>query len=162
VDGETSPTPERRPTNACDIEPRIPALGRGCERLRGVAATGTGAERAAIAAFDGDLCTTWSARAAAPQSATLDLGAPMLVSSIVLVPEMGRRSAVVRNVVEVSDDGRTFERFGELRVAMTPGEIVELPIPRGVTTRFIRVSTLESPTEVAWRDIAILRCGRGR
>ena len=86
----------------------------------------------------------------------------MLVSSIVLVPEMGRRSAVVRNVVEVSDDGRTFERFGELRVAMTPGEIVELPIPRGVTTRFIRVSTLESPTEVAWRDIAILRCGRGR
>lgn len=160
--GASQDTPPPRPTNACDIEPRILAMGRNCERLRGVSATGTGADRAAIAAFDGDLCTTWSAGRMAPQSATLDLGSPMLVSSIVLVPQMGTRRAVVRNVIEVSDDGNVFERFGELNLAMTPGELVELPIPKGVTTRFIRVVTLESPTEVAWRDIAILRCGRGR
>lgn len=98
----------------------------------------------------------------APQSATLDLGSPMLVSAIVLVPEMTPRRAQVRHLVETSDDGRSFQRLGELHLAMTSGELVELPIPNGVTTRFIRVVTLESPARVAWRDIAVLRCGRGR
>ena len=98
----------------------------------------------------------------APQSATLDLGAPMLVSTIVLVPEMAKRRAQVRHSVETSDDGRNFQRLGELNMVMTSGEQVELPVPNGVTTRFIRVLTLESTTQVAWRDIAILRCGRPR
>jgi len=161
TDGE-DPRPAEPRSNPCDFEPRLTQIGRGCERLSGTSATGTGAERAAIAAFDGDLCTTWSAGAMAPQSATLDLGVPMLVSTIVLVPEMAPRRAQVRHSVETSDDGRNFQRLGELNLAMTSGELVELPIPNGVTTRFIRVVTLESPAQVAWRDIAVLRCGRGR
>lgn len=154
--------PEVRGENNCDFEPKIALIGRGCERLRGTSATGTGADPAAIAAFDGDLCTTWSSGGRAPQSATLDLGAATLVSTIVLVPQMSPPRATVRHSVETSDDGRTFQRLGELNLPMTSGELVELPIPNGVTTRFIRVVTLESPAQVAWRDIAILRCGGGR
>jgi len=152
--------PER--ANACEIDPRIASIRRGCERLRGSSATGTGADRAAVAAFDGDLCTTWSSGGTAPQSATLDLGAPTFVSTIVLVPEMTPRRAAVRHSIETSDDGRAFQRLGELAMSMTSGELVELPIPNGVTTRFIRVVTLESPVQVAWRDIAVLQCGRAR
>jgi hypothetical protein len=161
-DPTEDPRPPEPRSNPCDFEPRLTSIGRGCERLSGTSATGTGAERAAVAAFDGDLCTTWSAGALAPQSATLDLGVPMLVSMIVLVPEMAPRRAQVRHSVETSDDGRNFQRLGELSLAMTSGEVVELPIPNGVKTRFIRVVTLESPAQVAWRDIAVLRCGRVR
>ena len=146
--------------NTCDLEPRIAALGRGCQRIGGVAAFGTGAEPAAVSAFDGDACSIWNSGGFAPQAATLDLGAPTLVSTVLLVPEMTPSSATVTHVLEVSDDGRSFQRLGQLRAPMRTGEIVELPIPGGVTTRFVRVSTSESPSWVAWRDIAVLRWRR--
>jgi hypothetical protein len=154
--------PPPKLSSACDLESKLVAIQRGCERLRGISATGTGAEPAAIAAFDGDLCTSWRAEGLAPQSVTLNLGAPTLVSTILLVPEMAPSRATVRHSVETSDDGRNFQRLGELNMRMTSGEIVELPVPNGVTTRFIRVVTLESPVQVAWFDIAILSCGRPR
>jgi hypothetical protein len=148
--------------NTCDLAPRVAALAPGCERLRGVAALGTGAERAAVAAFDGDACSIWSSGGHAPQSATLDLGAPMHVSMVLLVPEMTPSPATVHHILEVSDDGKSFVRLGQLRTTMRTGEVVELPIPGGVETRFLRVTTSESPSWVAWRDVVVLRCGAAR
>lgn len=145
--------------SACDMDARIAALGRGCERLRSEVAVGTGAARSAAAAFDGDACSVWNAGDFAPQSATVDLGAPAAIAAILLVPEMSPARAAVAHRIEVSDDGRSFQRVGEVRAAMQTGELVELPIPGGVTARFLRVTTTESPSWVAWREIAVLRCG---
>jgi hypothetical protein len=158
---EEEPARVAGPTNACDLEPRIAALGRQCVRLSGVSAVGTGADQAAVPAFDGDACTIWNSGGFAPQSATLDLGSPKFISAILLVPEMTPSRGLVHHTVEVSDDGRLFQRLGELKLTMRTGEAIELPVPNGVTTRFLRITTSESPSHVAWRDVAIIRCGRG-
>lgn len=163
IAGDAPDEPARVAAGAeCDLEPRIAELARGCERLRGVAATGTGAEPAAVAAFDGDACSVWSSGGFAPQSATLDLGAKTAVTAVLLVPEMSPPSATVHHTLEISDDGRRFQPLGQLRAPMRTGEVVELPIPGGITTRFLRVSTSESPSRVAWRDVVVLRCGAAR
>jgi hypothetical protein len=156
--------PGSRPAarDACDLEPRIAALAPGCERLRGVSASGTGSEPAAVSAFDGDACSIWNSGGFAPQSATIDLGAPMAITSVFLVPEMSPATATVQHILEVSGDGKRFSRLGELRAVMRTGEIVELPIPGGAEARFLRVTTSESPSWVAWRDIVVLRCGAVR
>jgi hypothetical protein len=157
---DPEPRPAARAT--CDLGPRIAALAPGCERLHGVAAFGTNSTPTAPAAFDGDECTIWHAFNVAPQSVTLDLGAPMAISAVLLVPEMSPATATVQHTLEVSDDGNRFSRLGELRAVMRTGEIVELPIPGGAEARFLRVTTSESPSWVAWRDIVVLRCGAVR
>jgi hypothetical protein len=154
------PTAVAGQANVCDLEPRIAALGRRCVRLSGVSAVGTGADQAAVPAFDGDTCTIWNSGGFAPQSATLDLGAPKFISTILLVPEMTPSRGLVHHTVEVSDDGRLFQKLGELKLTMRTGEAIELPVPNGVTTRFLRITTSESPSHVAWRDVALVRCGQ--
>lgn len=154
---EPAPPPSAElPRPSCELEHLV---GPGCERLRGVAASGTGAEPAATQAFDGDACTIWNAGGFAPQSATLDLGTRTAVTRVVLVPEMTPASAMTTEAVELSDDGKTFRRLGELHAVIRSGEPVELPIPGSAKARFVRIVTTESPSWVAWRDILVLRCG---
>src|SRR5262245_48541752 len=64
-------------TDACRLDRAVAALGVGCERLSAMEVSGAKPPAATQAAFDGDGCTLWNSGGFAPQSASMDLGAPV-------------------------------------------------------------------------------------
>jgi len=158
----TATSLEPLPTAETSCELRLPArLPSDCRVIPavGVSATGTEARSSAGNAFDGSTCTTWNAGNFAPQSITVDLGTPTDVDAIVLVPEM-TPNGQVRQRIEFSDDGRTFVSAHRIEAPMASGAPVELVMPKRERTRFVRVVSDASPSWVAWREIALVRCGR--
>lgn len=135
------------------------AFGAGCRALVPQRVFATGSSASAVSAFDGNRCTAWSSGGTAPQSLTVDLGAPMDIDALVLIPEMGRAGAVT-HAIEVSDDGETFAPSQRIEAPMSDGSAAELLLPVRERARFIRFKTEASPTLVAWRDISIVQCAR--
>jgi hypothetical protein len=109
-------------------------------------------------ASDGDTCTIWNAGGSAPQSVTIDLGVETRIDAIVLVPEMTPNGSV-RQAIAFSKDGRTFEVGHRVEAPMQTGVGVDLVLPKPETARFVRVTTEQSPSWVAWREIGLFRCG---
>lgn len=142
----------------CEVT--IPAdFGSGCRVLVPAKLSATSAVGTLVNAFDASTCTTWSAGAAAPQSITVDLGSSMDIDGLILVPEMSRDGSV-KHSVEVSDDGARFEVSQRIDAPMASGAAAELKLPRRERARFVRFATESSPSSIAWKEIAVIQCGR--
>jgi hypothetical protein len=156
-----SPPADRAPAAAlCElpVPARMPSSCRFVPALT-VTATASLGETPPKAAFDGSTCTVWNAGSSAPQSITVDLGAPTNIDAIVLVPEM-TPNGQVRQRIELSDDGRTFQSAHRIEAPMASGTPVELVMPKRERARFMRVVSDASPSWVAWREIGVVRCGQ--
>ncbi len=157
----TSAPEEEAPAVAAPQDPCAVELERGrasCHVLIPLSATATASAGDALRASDGSTCTVWSAGGSAPASVTLDLGTPTRIDAIVLVPEMSP-SGRVRHEIAFSDDGRSFQVGHRVEAPMRTRVPVELPLPRPERARFVRVTTTSSPSFVAWREVALFRCG---
>jgi F5/8 type C domain len=154
-------SPEPIPSADTSCELQLTRLPSDCRVIPvvGVSATATEPRSSAGNAFDGSTCTTWNAGNFAPQSITVDLGTPTDVDAIVLVPEM-TPNGQVRQRIEFSDDGKTFVSAHRIEAPMASAVPVELIMPKRERTRFVRVVSDASPSWVAWREIALVRCGR--
>ena len=142
---------------SCGDAPVIAAAPSTCTRLTG-AAMSSGAEMPATSeAFDGDVCTTWSAGGPAPRFAAIDFGAKRLVSGLLLVPATDPPGRM-RHVVEASDDGVTFHTLYIVDSPMQSGHVYEVKLPLPFSARTLRVSTTDAPRWVAWREIVPLAC----
>jgi hypothetical protein len=108
-------------------------------------------------AFDGDVCTIWNAGGPAPRFAAEDFGQKRVVSSIVIVPSM-EKNGRMRNVIEASDDGITYHTMYIVDQEMQSGHAYEVKIPTPFAARALRVSTTESASFVAWKEIVALEC----
>lgn len=133
------------------------SFGAGCHALVPTKISATNGADTAVNAFDQSTCTSWSAKAMAPQSIVVDLGAPTDIDALVLVPEMSA-SGSVRHKIEVSDDGVRFESSQRIESPMSDGSAAALKLPRRERARFVRFATESSPSMVAWREIAVVRC----
>jgi hypothetical protein len=142
-------------------DPCAVRLDRGrssCHVLIPLSASATLSSGDAMRAGDGSTCTEWNAGGFAPASVTLDLGTPTRIDAIVLVPEMSPGGRV-RHEIAFSDDGRSFQVGHRVEAPMQTRVPVELPLPRPERARFVRVTTTSSPSFVAWREVALFRCG---
>jgi hypothetical protein len=139
----------RYDTDPCAV-PENPNLAAGAT----ITATSTleGSDPANVA---DDGLAIWSAGADAPQSITIDLGAPTAVSSIELVVDQFPAGRTVHRLQwgvrpgEFSS-GITFDGFTESGDVLERSWGFERP-----TMRYIRITTDESPSWVAWNEIAV-------
>jgi hypothetical protein len=154
-----SPPARFPPAPPCDASSWKTALLPGCEPLtasvRRVTASGNPAD--AARATDTDSCTTWNSNDYAPQSITLDLGEPRPVGHVIVVPNM-TPDGPVSQVVEVSDDGVTFEQRARYDDRMFSGGVFGLTLQPAARARFVRVRTLVSPSWVAWFEVVPVAC----
>jgi hypothetical protein len=111
----------------------------------------------AALALDRSACTIWNSGAGAPQSITLDLGEPRPIGHVVLVAAM-TPAGQVAHVVEVSDDGVTFDPRARYDGEMFDGGVFGLTLVPAARARFVRVRTERSPSWVAWRDVVPTTC----
>lgn len=129
------------------------AASQKAATLAPVAATASGSTAADLPklAFDRDLTTFWSAGTAAPAWIQFDLGQPVSFSRVRL------------NVTQVPSGPTTHEISGgatpeSLTVIGTldgdtaDGQWLELKQPAN-NIRYVKITTLKSPSWVAWREI---------
>jgi hypothetical protein len=118
-----------------------------------VAASAEAPDRPAVYAVDGDPSTTWSSDADAPQWIEVDVGGATVTTVRLTVAQYPAGRTV--HVVTVTDAGgaREVYRFaGETN----DGDVLEATFPTPIPgVRSVRVTTIESPSWVAWREIAI-------
>lgn len=107
-------------------------------------------------AFDGDEESAWTAGdASAPQWIELDLGAATTISAVRLLTFQEVAGRTDHRLAVCGVDGREREllRFtGETADRQWLGHGVTTPVP---DVRVIRVSTLETPSTIGWREIQV-------
>jgi len=152
---DPAPRPVAR-TDDCQVplpEPR-------CRRVPVAHVRASSNQADASRGLDGSACTVWSASGRAPQFLEVDLGEPAFVDGFELVPEM-TPNGVATHVIEVSLDGERWEPAHRIEGAMQSGVAFEMLLPKTMRARFLKVSTLASPSRIAWRDIVVLHCSGG-
>jgi len=143
-----------------EVDCRVPLPEPRCRRMTLTHVRASSNQAEAQLAVDGSVCTVWDAGRAAPQFLELDLGEPGFVDGFELVPEMITNGAVT-HVIEVSLDGKRWEPAHRIEGAMQSGVAFEMLLPKTMRARFLKVSTLASPSSIAWRDIVVLHCSGG-
>ncbi len=118
----------------------------------------TGGSDSASKGSDGDTCTIWNSGGFAPQSITFDLGTETRIDAIVLVPEMSPNGSV-KHAVAFSNDGKSFQVGQRVEAPMQSGVAQDLLLPAPERARFVRVTTDQSPSWIAWREVGLFRCG---
>lgn len=154
--GDVAP-PQPPATESCEVR-LVRAPRSDCRALIPLRVTSGSNPEGAARASDGSACTLWNAGGFAPRDITFDLGIATRIDALVLVPEMTPDGGV-RHVISFSSDGRTFDAGHRIEAPMRTGTPVELLLPRPEKTRFVRVETTASPSWVAWREVALFRCG---
>lgn len=105
-------------------------------------------------AVDGDAATWWGAGADAPQWIEIDLGAATDIVAVRLNPSQYPAGRTVHRV-DVARAGRDFEILETLSGETADNDVLEIRrVADGV--RFVRVTTVSSPSWVAWREIEVL------
>jgi predicted amidohydrolase YtcJ len=141
-----SPSPSSTP---------IPAAGGP-----NLAASGTASASNAVAdnppelAIDGDSDTIWLAGAGPPQWLAVDLGGFHLVGRVRLTVEQTPSGLTSHRVLGRLEDGSEI-LLAEVTGSTAPGQELDLQIAQPATVDRIRVETVESPSWVAWREVAI-------
>jgi len=111
-------------------------------------------------AFDGQTGTTWAAGdRPLPQWIEIDLGAPITVATLRLLVWQATPGNTLHRVTGGGTSG-TETLLAEFRGPTRDGEWLTqaLTTPRA-GIRYVRVTTLESPSIVAWREIQVLAPG---
>ncbi len=121
------------------------------------ATTATPATTALETAVDSDACSLWNSNGFVPQAITLDLGSSRTASRLLLIPGMSPRGRVV-HVVEISDDGKSFEPRARYDGEMFDSGAFVVKLEPAARARFIRIRTETSPSWVAWFEIVPFTC----
>lgn len=107
-------------------------------------------------AFDGLEETSWISGADAPQWIELDLGEPELVATLRLLVDQSPDGFTVHEITAGAHDvpGMSITTLeGETQIS----EWIDVPINKVV--QFIRITTTESPSWVAWGEIDVIAAG---
>jgi len=151
------------PTTATDLgeagcgKQLVDVVPPKCTPLHGAPMSSGGTTQETVEAFDGDLCSVWNAGGPPPRFAAEDFGQKRVVSGLIIVPSM-EKNGRVRNVVEASDDGITYHTMYILDQELQSGHAYEVKLPTPFAARGLRVSTTDSTSFVAWREIVGLEC----
>jgi hypothetical protein len=105
-------------------------------------------------AVDGTTGTWWGAGAPAPQWIEVDLGEPADISGVRLTVSQSPDGRTM-HAVEVAGPDRVFISLGELDVVTADGEVLRID-QAAEDVRYVRVTTLTSPSWVAWRELEVL------
>jgi hypothetical protein len=112
-------------------------------------------DQPASASFDGDPQTVWNAGAHPPQWIEIDLGAAFDLDRVILTVAQDPRG---RTVHQISGRGET----GDYRLLLVfrddteDGQELDVsPVAAWAAVRYLKIETAESPSWVAWREIAV-------
>lgn len=105
-------------------------------------------------AVDGTTGTWWGAGGPAPQWIEVDLGEPTGISGVRLIPSQSPDGRTVHRI-EVAGADRAFTVLDELD-GVTADSDVLLVEHAADGVRYVRVTTLTSPSWVGWREIEVL------
>jgi len=112
-------------------------------------------DRPASAAVDGDLESFWVAGSHPTQWIEIDLGALSDVERMILVPSQDPAGATVHRILGGPESG-SLELLHEFRGDTSDGVPLEVsPIAAWRGLRYLRIETTESPSWVAWREVAV-------
>jgi F5/8 type C domain len=157
--------PGVRPTSAAVVDTTIPSLDslrpatpEPSENLalhRPATASASLPDQSASAALDGDAQTVWNAGAHAPQWIEIDLGAAFDLDRVILTVAQDPRGGTVHQISGRGETGdyRLLYKFHE-----DTGDGLELdvsPVAGWAAVRYLKIETTESPSWVAWREIAV-------
>lgn len=145
------------PEKACGDAPLVKVMPTDCRRLIGGAQSSGGDTDPTVAAFDGDVCSIWSAGGPPPRGVAIDFGKKQMVSGLVVIPAMEEK-AKVRHVIEGSDDALTWHTLYIVEAEMIGGHAYAVKLPQPFSARAVRVSTTQGSKWVAWREVAPLAC----
>jgi hypothetical protein len=154
---EPDPEPPPPPPPPDDDSPCLITPPSGCQQLAPVNVTADANASDARRAADGDSCTIWNAGGSGPHSVTFDFGVVTSFRVVTLIPEMSPRGNV-EHVIELSDDGKRFAVAHRIQAPLRSGVAETLRLPRTERARFVRVSSKNSPSFIAWREIALFQC----
>jgi hypothetical protein len=109
----------------------------------------------ATAAVDGDVQTFWSAGSHPPQWIVIDLGTPFDLDRVILTVAQDPAGATVHQIWgRGENDG--YRLLHEFRDGTADGQDLDVsPIAAWTSVRYVKIDTTESPSWVAWREIAV-------
>lgn len=122
---------------------------------RSLRASGRSLDHAPAYAFDGRTDTAWNAGRSAPAWIEVDLGKPTAIAEIRLLVAQFPEGETIHQVTAIDSTGREAP-LGELRGSTREGQWLSLSTPQTVGVRSVRVTTLASPSWVAWREIVLV------
>ena len=146
------------PEGECNVATFLATLGGRCTLVPTSRVSGTGDASQAAAATDHDACTVWSSGGMPPQTVNIDLGAVRDVSGVLLVPDMTPPEGDVTHTLEAVDDLGAIKPVAIVKARMISAHGYAVAFPSPIKARFLRVTTTEATTWVAWREIAPLSC----
>jgi hypothetical protein len=126
---------------------------------RGAATTASANNGSAGSVTDGSLSGIWNAGAHAPQWIEIDLGSPLQVHHLKLIPEQTPPGYTEHRLTGTRADG-SGSVLGELNVpTISGGEYVVLVSHEaGLQIKRVRVETVRSPSWIAWREVEVYGC----
>jgi hypothetical protein len=141
--------------SATVLDDAVRAMG-SCARIP-IATTTSSSTVPTDAATDGDLTTVFNSGAFGPHTLTLDLAEPNVVSALVLATEQ-TPDGVTSHVIEISDDGAAWSELATLRGHTTTETVYAATVRRSPRARYVRIRTIDSPSWIAFRDVAVISC----
>jgi hypothetical protein len=146
------------PDGDCTVKTFLTTLNNRCEMLHAARVSGTGDAAEGGSAGDNDACTVWSTGGMAPQVVNVDLGGVRDVSGLLLVPDMVPPDGDQTNLVEYIDEDGIQHSLVRAKASMTSAHGYAVAFPQTLKMRFIRVTTTEASTNVAWRELGAMTC----
>jgi hypothetical protein len=146
------------PDGDCNVKTFLNTLNGRCEMVKAMRVSGSGDASEGATAGDNDACTVWSTGGMAPQVVNVDLGTVRDVSALLLVPDMVPPDGDETNLVEYIDEDGVQHSLVRAKTSMTSAHGYVLAFPSTLKMRFLRVTTTEASTNVAWRELGAMTC----
>jgi predicted amidohydrolase YtcJ len=106
-------------------------------------------------AVDGDVSTSWVAGDFPPQWLAVQLGALHVVAGVRLTVEQTPSGPTVHRIFGRLADGSE-ELLAEVAKTTASGDEIDIPFVDSLTVDLVRVETVDSPSWVAWSEIAVI------
>lgn len=134
--------------------------GQGAQQVKlapgGATASNNGPGQSAPAnVLDGDATTHWSADGPAPQWILLDLGGEFPISKVRLLVAQTPAGPTTHQIAGGTNPEQ-LALLGTLEGTTQDGQWLEFAAP-ATNLRYVRITTTQSPSWVAWREIEIYR-----
>ena len=136
------------------LRPATPEPSENLALLRPATASASLPDQPPSAAVDGDPETVWNAGGAATQWVQLDLGSVFDLDRLILLPAQSPEGPTVHQVWGRDVTG-VYRLLHEFRGSTADGVSLDVsPVSYWSGIRYLKIETTESPSWVAWREIA--------
>lgn len=126
----------------------------GCTRVLPISSHS--GDMSAVGSADDDTCTVWNSGAFPPHELVMELPPETPIAGLLLATEQ-TPDGTTTQIVETSDDGAAWTELAALHGHTITQTVYGARTARR-TARFVRIRTTESPSWVAFRDVAMLSC----